>query len=110
MELWFRFRCFSFFQLGVILLRFQPAPTTPLRLEASDSSCKRPKEDDPVASAGRGTRWESRNDVYIRGYLDGFFHPQESLENTIDTMGTMLGTVHPIVLLTTYELGIPFLP
>ena len=42
---------FFLFQLGVILLRFQPAPTTPLRLEASDSSCKRPKEDDPVASA-----------------------------------------------------------
>ena len=41
-----------------------------------------------ICGAGRAW-WESSNDVYIRGYLDGFFHPQESLENTIDTMGTV---------------------
>ncbi len=31
--------------------------------------------------------------VYIVG-IDGFFHPQESLEKTINTMGTLSG-VHP---------------
>ena len=39
-----------------------------------------------------------------RGYLC-FFHPQESLENTINTMGTLLG-VHPIVPWRSVSLGV----
>ncbi len=33
---------------------------------------------------------------YITWVIYGIFHPQESQENTINTMGTLLG-VHPIV-------------
>ena len=41
--------------------------------------------------------WEApRITPIFRGYLWVFFHPQESLENTINTMGTLLG-VHPSV-------------
>ena len=94
---------FSFFQLGVIFLRFQalnfqgstyiplPCASRQAILHAKDPRRMTPSH------LPRGTRWESRNDVYVKGYLDGFFHPQKSLENTIDTMGTLSGTVHPIV-------------
>ena len=35
---------------------------------------------------------------YIMG-IYGFFHPQESLENTINTIGTLLGYTRPCPLI-----------
>ena len=49
-----------------------------------------------VPRAQRTPSWEiPKNKPYIVD-IYGFFHPQESLENTINTMGTRLG-VRPIV-------------
>ena len=49
-----------------------------------------------VPRSQRGPPMGNTKSPILRGYKLGF-DPQESLENTINTMGTLLG-VHPIVL------------